>query len=61
MSSMACCVSLDSELLNSYPEGYRHLAYLQTQLGLHVSIAPHRYKISCYRPLVRGFIRLGRN
>jgi hypothetical protein len=29
-------VSLDSELLNSYPEGYRHLAYLQTQLGVQV-------------------------
>jgi hypothetical protein len=29
-------VSLDSELLNAYPEGYRHLAYLQTQLGLQV-------------------------
>jgi hypothetical protein len=24
---------LDEKLLNSFPEGYRHLAYLQTQLG----------------------------
>jgi hypothetical protein len=29
-------VSLDNELVNAYPEGYRHLAYLQTQLGLQV-------------------------
>jgi hypothetical protein len=26
-------VSLDRELLGSFPEGYRHLAYLQTQIG----------------------------
>jgi hypothetical protein len=26
-------VDLDRELLNSFPEGYRHLAYLQTQIG----------------------------
>jgi hypothetical protein len=32
----AASLSLDGELLNSYPEGYRHLAYLQTQLGLQV-------------------------
>ncbi len=30
-------VALDSALLASYPPGYRHLAYLQTQLGLTVS------------------------
>ena len=27
---------LDAELLESFPEGYRHLAYLQTKLGLTV-------------------------
>lgn len=27
---------LDSELLNSFPEGYRHLAYLQTRIGFTV-------------------------
>jgi hypothetical protein len=26
-------VPLDSELLNRFPEGYRHLAYLQTRIG----------------------------
>jgi len=32
----AAVVSLDASLLASFPEGYRHLAYLQTQLGLTV-------------------------
>ena len=27
---------LDAELLNSFPEGYRHLAYLQTKAGMKV-------------------------
>ena len=27
---------LDQELLNSFPEGYRHLAYIQTKLGFQV-------------------------
>ena len=26
-------VALDAELLARFPEGYRHLAYLQTQVG----------------------------
>ena len=30
-------VPLDKELLGSFPEGYRHLAYVQTRLGLTVS------------------------
>ncbi len=29
-------LQLDQELLNSYPEGYRHLAYIQTKLGFQV-------------------------
>jgi hypothetical protein len=29
----AARVALDVELLTSFPEGYRHLAYLQTQIG----------------------------
>ncbi len=30
-------LALDADLLASYPEGYRHLAYLQTQLGMSVT------------------------
>ena len=30
-------LTLDADLLASYPEGYRHLAYLQTQLGMTVT------------------------
>ena len=30
-------VELDHELLMSFPEGYRHLAYLQTQMGFQIS------------------------
>jgi hypothetical protein len=26
-------IELDQALLNRFPEGYRHLAYLQTQVG----------------------------
>ena len=29
-------LQLDQELLNSFPEGYRHLAYIQTKLGFQV-------------------------
>ena len=29
-------VKLDQELLKSFPEGYRHLAYIQTQIGYEV-------------------------
>ncbi len=29
-------LSLDAALLARFPEGYRHLAYLQTQVGLKV-------------------------
>ena len=29
-------LELDKELLARYPEGYRHLAYLQTRIGYHV-------------------------
>ena len=32
----ALSVSLDAALLSAFPEGYRHLAYLQTQLGFTV-------------------------
>jgi SnoaL-like domain len=31
-------LSLDQELLNSFPEGYRHLAYLQTKIGYKVKM-----------------------
>ena len=30
-------LSLDADLLASFPEGYRHLAYLQTQLGMTIT------------------------
>ena len=30
-------IDLDKELLQSFPEGYRHLAYLQTKMGFEVS------------------------
>ena len=29
-------MALDGELLGRFPEGYRHLAYLQTQVGYEV-------------------------
>jgi hypothetical protein len=32
----AATLALDAELLNGFPEGYRHLAYLQTQIGYDV-------------------------
>jgi hypothetical protein len=32
----AARLSLDGELLGRFPEGYRHLAYLQTQIGYEV-------------------------
>ena len=32
----ATTVTLDPDLLNAFPEGYRHLAYLQTHLGFTV-------------------------
>ncbi len=33
-------LQLDQELLESFPEGYRHLAYLQTQIGYQISGHP---------------------
>jgi hypothetical protein len=30
-------LSLDADILNSFPEGYRHLAYLQSQIGYAVT------------------------
>lgn len=38
-------VKLDQELLNSFPEGYRHLAYIQSQIG---------YKIKRDMPGLKG-------
>jgi hypothetical protein len=32
----AANLQLDQELLNRFPEGYRHLAYIQTKLGFTV-------------------------
>jgi hypothetical protein len=34
----AATLSLDATLLNRFPEGYRHLAYLQTQIGYDVKV-----------------------
>lgn len=33
----AATLALDADLLQSFPQGYRHLGYLQTQLGFDVS------------------------
>ena len=41
----AARLELDQTLLNSFPEGYRHLAYLQTQIG---------YKIKMDMPGLKG-------
>ena len=41
----AAKLELDKELLNSFPEGYRHLAYLQSQIG---------YKIKTDMPGLTG-------
>ena len=41
----AAKLSLDQDLLNSFPEGYRHLAYLQTKIG---------YKVKLDMPLIEG-------
>jgi hypothetical protein len=38
-------LNLDQDLLNSFPEGYRHLAYLQTKIG---------YKVKLDMPLIDG-------
>jgi hypothetical protein len=34
----AATLTLDPELLRRFPEGYRHLAYLQTSIGYPVKI-----------------------
>ena len=41
----AAKLSLDQDMLNSFPEGYRHLAYLQTKIG---------YKVKLDMPLIEG-------
>jgi hypothetical protein len=41
----AARLTLDAELLASFPEGYRHLAYLQSQIG---------YKIKPDMPGLKG-------
>ena len=33
-------ITLDQDILNSFPEGYKHLAYLQTHIGYRVSDTP---------------------
>jgi hypothetical protein len=40
-------LKLDPDLLGSFPEGYRHLAYLQTKLG---------FKIKMDMPQLRGAV-----
>jgi len=41
----AARLTLDAKLLASFPEGYRHLAYLQSQIG---------YKIKPTCPCLKG-------
>jgi len=41
----AAKLNLDRNLLDSFPEGYRHLAYLQNKIG---------YKVKLDMPLIEG-------
>ena len=41
----AATIVLDKELLNRFPEGYRHLAYLQARIG---------YKVKTDMPGIEG-------
>ena len=41
----AATIELDPQILERFPEGYRHLAYLQTSIG---------YEISGIRPGLKG-------
>ncbi|APG87537.1 hypothetical protein SAMCCGM7_pC0334 (plasmid) [Sinorhizobium americanum CCGM7] len=36
LSTLSAVLKLDPDLLQSFPEGYRHLAYLQTKIGYKV-------------------------
>jgi len=46
-------LKLDPDLLGSFPEGYRHLAYLQTRLGFKVKQGLPQLKGEAVERLVR--------
>jgi endonuclease I len=47
----AANLQLDQELLNRFPEGYRHLAYIQTKLGFTVKLDMPQLKGSAVEAL----------
>jgi hypothetical protein len=51
----AASLKLDPDVLGSYPEGYRHLAYLQTKLGFRIKQDLPQLK----GPVVEGLYRHG--
>ena len=52
----AARLSLDAELLARFPEGYRHLAYLQTKIGFTIKMDMPQLK----GPVVQALYRHGR-
>jgi hypothetical protein len=52
----AASLKLDPDLLGSFPEGYRHLAYLQTRLGFKIKLDLPQLK----GPAVEKLYRQGR-
>jgi hypothetical protein len=52
----AAKLTLDSELLAKFPEGYRHLAYLQTKIGFTIKLDLPQLK----GPVVEALCRHGR-
>jgi hypothetical protein len=52
-------LSLDSELLSRFPDGYKHLAYLQTNLGIEVNAnlpTPDAATMDSYREKGRNWL-----
>jgi hypothetical protein len=47
----AASLKLDPDLLESFPEGYRHLAYLQTRLGFKIKLDLPQLKGAAVRQL----------
>jgi hypothetical protein len=47
----AASLKLDPDLLGSFPEGYRHLAYLQTRLGFKIKLDLPQLKGAAVRQL----------
>jgi hypothetical protein len=49
----AATLKLDPDLLGSFPEGYRHLAYLQTKLGFRIKLDLPQLKGAAVEKLYR--------